>query len=64
MFIIGFSFGSLPPHAVILDVGAGVGSASMPILKAYPELDLKLVVQDRPSVVANGIEVSNQSFEW
>lgn len=47
--LAGFDFASLPPGSTVVDVGGGVGTASLPILRACPQL--KLVVQDTEEVV-------------
>ena len=41
-----------------MDVGGGTGSVSLVLAKAYPKL--KIVVQDRPSVVEDGLRVSRK----
>ncbi|KAI0653621.1 S-adenosyl-L-methionine-dependent methyltransferase [Cubamyces menziesii] len=40
----------LPPGAVLVDVGGGIGSTSLPVAQAHPHLNL--VVEDRPQTVA------------
>ncbi|EJD07854.1 S-adenosyl-L-methionine-dependent methyltransferase [Fomitiporia mediterranea MF3/22] len=45
----GYDFASLPHGSVIIDVGGGVGAASLPILRE--NLHLKLMVQDTEEVV-------------
>ena len=39
-----------------MDVGGGIGSLSMVLAKAHP--DLRIVIQDRPAVVDYGEKVS------
>ncbi|KAF8334401.1 S-adenosyl-L-methionine-dependent methyltransferase [Amanita rubescens] len=46
---------SLPADALVVDVGGGIGSTSIPLAKAFPQL--KIVVQDRKPVVETGIEI-------
>jgi len=50
-----FDWKSLPTNALVVDVGGGVGSASMTLARQCP--DLRIVVQDRPAVVENGIQL-------
>ncbi|ETW84678.1 hypothetical protein HETIRDRAFT_124158 [Heterobasidion irregulare TC 32-1] len=45
----GFDFSSLPDGALVIDVAGGIGSVSMLLAKAYPEL--RIVVEDLPGVV-------------
>ncbi|KII92455.1 hypothetical protein PLICRDRAFT_50832 [Plicaturopsis crispa FD-325 SS-3] len=50
----GYDWQDLPAGSVVVDVGAGVGSQSLPIAKAFPHL--KLVVEDRPAVISRAKE--------
>ncbi|KAJ7153303.1 O-methyltransferase [Mycena filopes] len=50
----GFDWGALPAGSVVVDVGAGIGSASMMIAKKHPELHI--VLQDL-APTANGARV-------
>ena len=52
---IAYDWKSLPAKALVVDVGGGVGSASLALAKEFP--DLRFVVQDRQPAIANGIEV-------
>lgn len=45
---------ALPLDSLIIDVGGGVGSTSMKLAEAFPEL--RFVVQDREAVCALGVE--------
>ncbi|SJL09409.1 uncharacterized protein ARMOST_12787 [Armillaria ostoyae] len=45
----GFEWGLLPKNSVVVDVGGGVGMATLPVAKAFP--DLRIVIQDRPKFV-------------
>ncbi|KAF7372253.1 O-methyltransferase [Mycena venus] len=45
----GFKWGNLPDDSLIVDLGGGVGSTALMIAKAVPHV--KLVVQDRSSVI-------------
>lgn len=51
----GYNWGGLPLGSVIVDVGGGVGSQTLPIASA--NLGLKCIVQDRGPVIAEGIKV-------
>ena len=56
----GFDFSSLPSGSTIIDVGGGVGAASLPILRANEHL--RLVVQDTEEVVNVAPSVSPLSL--
>ncbi|KAK0186676.1 S-adenosyl-L-methionine-dependent methyltransferase [Armillaria mellea] len=45
----GFEWELLPKNSLIVDVGGGVGMATLPVAKAFP--DLRFVIQDRPKFV-------------
>ncbi|KAK0450342.1 S-adenosyl-L-methionine-dependent methyltransferase [Desarmillaria tabescens] len=47
----GFEWGQLPQNGVVVDVGGGVGMATLPVAKVFP--DLKIIIQDRPKFVAD-----------
>jgi hypothetical protein len=51
----GFDWKSLPQDALVVDVGGGVGSSSLELLKYYPQL--RFVIQDKPKVVEDGKKV-------
>lgn len=51
---VGFPWSELAENDVVVDVGGGIGSVSIQIAEAYP--NLKFVVQDRGPVVADGIK--------
>ncbi len=38
-----------------MDVGGGIGVSSLQLARSFP--DMKLIVQDRPAVVQEGLEV-------
>lgn len=47
-----FDWSALPAGSTVVDVGGGIGTVSMALTKMQPQL--KIVVQDRASVVADG----------
>jgi hypothetical protein len=47
---------SLPPGSAIVDVGGGIGSATIPIFERYPHL--KFEIQDRAAVIAEAEHVN------
>ncbi|KAJ7353173.1 O-methyltransferase [Mycena albidolilacea] len=49
-----FNWSTLPERTLIVDVGAGIGSISLSIAKANP--NLRFVIQDRASVIIEGKE--------
>ncbi|BGP42379.1 hypothetical protein JCM10449v2_006384 [Rhodotorula kratochvilovae] len=51
----GFPWQSLPQDALVVDVGGGVGSLDLEILKVAPQV--KVVVQDREEVIPDAQEV-------
>ncbi|GAA5864135.1 hypothetical protein JCM8547_005147 [Rhodosporidiobolus lusitaniae] len=58
----GFPFSSLPNGALVVDVGSGIGSVSLSLIKSFPHL--KIVLQDREEVMEQakavwGDEASN-----
>lgn len=50
--LMGFKWAELPPNAVVVDVGGGMGHLTMRLAKNVP--NLKYIVQDRPSVIVQG----------
>ncbi|KAF8953241.1 O-methyltransferase [Flammula alnicola] len=52
--LMGYDWNSLPQGSIVVDVGGGLGTESMTIAKAHR--GLKLIVQDRAPVVADGIQ--------
>ena len=52
---VGFSWESLPEGSLVVDVGGGVGAQSLVLATHRPQL--RLVVQDRESVMSDGIDV-------
>lgn len=56
---VAFDWETLPKDSVVVDVGGGVGAASMPLARKYDHF--KLVVQDRPPVVEEGKKVPKAS---
>ena len=53
--IIVYDWLALPERATLVDVGAGLGHASLDIAQARP--DFTFILEDRPSVVAHAKEV-------
>jgi hypothetical protein len=53
--IVGFDWKSLPAGALVVDVGGGIGSSTMRLAKAYP--NIKFIVQDLAKVLNDGIDV-------
>ncbi len=51
----GFPWLELSPRSVVVDVGGGIGSTSMLLANAFPQL--RFVIQDRPPVVEMGVTV-------
>lgn len=51
----GFDWSSLAPGSKVVDVGGGVGSTALVLAKEYPQL--KVVVQDLPSTIAEAEKV-------
>ena len=51
---------SLPADSLVVDVGGGIGTASLALAKEFP--DLKFVVQDRQPVIEAGVEVHTSSL--
>ncbi|KIL66630.1 hypothetical protein M378DRAFT_160640, partial [Amanita muscaria Koide BX008] len=54
-FLQAYDWQSLPKDALVVDVGGGVGTVSMTLAKEHP--NLKIIIQDQPGVVENGIKV-------
>lgn len=50
-----FDWSSLPNGSVVVDVGGGVGTSSLPLAQAYPNLEI--LIQDRPPVVEDGLKL-------
>ncbi len=51
----GFDWESVANGGHVVDVGGGVGTVSMRLASAYP--DMNIVVQDREQVVKEGLKV-------
>ncbi|KAI0946796.1 hypothetical protein AcW1_010153 [Taiwanofungus camphoratus] len=49
----GFPWQSLPPSALVVDVGGGIGSTSLLLARAFPHL--RFLIQDRPQVAEMGV---------
>ena len=52
---VAFDWKSLPGNSLVVDVGGGIGTASKALAQQFS--DLRIVVQDLPLVVENGIKV-------
>ncbi|OCH93183.1 S-adenosyl-L-methionine-dependent methyltransferase, partial [Obba rivulosa] len=48
----GFDWGSLPDGSLVVDVGGGIGTASLALAKAHPKL--RYLIQERAPVVEEG----------
>ncbi|KAJ3513294.1 hypothetical protein NLJ89_g3022 [Agrocybe chaxingu] len=55
-----FDWNNLAPGSVIVDVGGGVGAASLPIARKYPELHI--VLQDLPPVIEDAKKVWSEEL--
>jgi len=55
----GFRWSSLPADSVVVDVGGGIGSASLPILKNAP---VKLIIQDKGVVIEDAEKYWREYF--
>ncbi len=53
--IIAYDWNTLPQNALVVDVGGGIGSASLVLAKEFS--NLRIAIQDRQSAVENGVEV-------
>jgi hypothetical protein len=51
----GYSWETLPPGSLVVDVGGGVGSQSLTLARHHP--NLRFVVQDRDAVIGDANEV-------
>ena len=51
----GYDWRSLSADNLVVDVGAGAGSASLALARACP--DVNIILQDRPAVIEQGQEV-------
>ena len=52
---VAYDWKSLPVNALVVDVGGGIGTASIALAKEFSNLNI--VIQDRLPVVEEGIEV-------
>jgi hypothetical protein len=51
---VAYDWNSLEKGSLVVDVGGGIGSTTIHLAKAFP--DLRYIVQDRPAVVSEGIK--------
>ena len=51
----GFPWGDLPEGSVVVDVGGGIGSASVILAQAQPHL--RVLVEDRKEVISTALSV-------
>ena len=54
--VIEFAWKDMPAGTTFCDVGGGIGSVSMELAKAH--LHLKVILQDRPTVIEQARDVS------
>jgi hypothetical protein len=52
---VAYDWKALKKGDLVVDVAGGIGSVTLPLAKAFP--DLNFVVQDRAAVVPEGIKV-------
>jgi hypothetical protein len=50
--VLAYPWKNLAPGSLVVDVGGGVGSVTLVLAKAFPEL--KFVVQDTPQTIKDG----------
>ncbi|GJJ06652.1 hypothetical protein Clacol_000846 [Clathrus columnatus] len=50
-----YKWKKVPPGSVIVDVGGGIGTAQFPLVREFPHL--KIIIQDTPKVVDEGIKL-------
>lgn len=55
LVFVAYDWESLPQDALVVDVVGGVGSVSLALTRSYK--NMKIVVQDQPSVVQDGLKV-------
>ncbi|KAF8351882.1 S-adenosyl-L-methionine-dependent methyltransferase [Amanita rubescens] len=55
-----YDWNTLPQNALVVDVGGGIGSASLVLAKEFP--NLRIAIQDRHSAVENGVEIWNEKL--
>jgi tRNA1(Val) A37 N6-methylase TrmN6 len=53
--ILGFDWASIEHVGTVVDVGGGLGAPSMVLARTFP--DLKIIIQDRPAVISQGLAV-------
>ena len=60
MKCLGFPWASLPPDALIVNVGGGVGTAMMSLYKTFPHL--RFAVQETAKMIEIGHQVRDPFF--
>ncbi|KZO93897.1 S-adenosyl-L-methionine-dependent methyltransferase [Calocera viscosa TUFC12733] len=56
----GFNWLSLTENDLIVDVAGGIGNAVLPIARANPAV--RVIIQDRPAVIDDGIKYWNEEY--
>ncbi|KAI0081312.1 O-methyltransferase [Panus rudis PR-1116 ss-1] len=54
-----FGWASLPEGSLVVDVGGGVGTASLALAKVHKHL--RYIVQDHPKVIEHGLQIHRES---
>ena len=55
--VVAYDWQSLPKDALVVDVGGGVGTVSLVLAKTFS--NMKIVIQDLPKVVEDGLKVNS-----
>ncbi|GJJ06649.1 hypothetical protein Clacol_000843 [Clathrus columnatus] len=56
-----YDWKTMAPGSVLVDVGGGVGTAQLRLAREYP--NLKIIIQDLPHVVKDGVKATHDFFE-
>lgn len=54
MLMLAYNWSSVPHGGKVVDVGGGIGAIALSLNRAHPEL--KLIIEDRAEVIADGIK--------